>query len=124
MSSRIQKYSRIYQWHKKCKTINDICLLRIDHILQFGDYINKYKLYHGGHIIKIRRTRSYILVDFFGMKLVTINSILTPHEQCKENFRSFRRGFFICLKCTGDKCKLKSGSGLTHKDSIPGCDVS
>ena len=110
------------------QTLNDICLLRLDHTLQFGNYINKAALPWRAHDSNI--TNKELFVSKFGYKesreLKKIDQILIPNEKCKQEFYSYREGLSLCTWCADhygfDWCNPRSGSGLVYKD-LSDCDI-
>ena len=121
---------------------HDICLLRTDHALEFGPYINRAGLPWLACDKAIEEKQ--LLVSGYGVsdtsaspkKLRFTKLKLVKHEDCERVFSnsdipgipsSYNANLDICVY-TFDQVKRKtclgdSGGGLTYKDSITGCQV-
>ena len=123
-------------------SVNDICLLRTDHLLQFGKYINKallpWEAFDQKFEDKELLVSGYGMTGiknkgFYGDKLHSIKLKVLPRNECESLFNNpnfpplfygdnsiCAKGFDEVLRAT---CYYDSGGGLLYEDSITGCSV-
>ena len=119
---------------------HDICLLRTDHLLVFGNYINRaalpWKAYDQEFIEKSLLVSGFGRIGLPGKnpdKLLSIRVKLLTHEECESLFNPpdlpifYDRDFNICAmsadNVTRSPCSGDSGGGLIYEDSVSGCPV-
>ena len=128
------KTKNSYRW-----TTHDICLIRIDHNLTFGEYIGKAglpwdaydesfndkELQISGHGMYIYRDPNFAPSD----KLFTIKQRTLPIEECVEisGAGSMPDQNFCAVNVDDDVYRCPSfgdsGGGMIYKDSITGCPI-
>ena len=126
------KYKRLDHW----QTFHDLCLLRVDHDLQFGTYINRVTLPWTAYDQHIQNKE--FLISGFGATsypfsknhhLFSTRLKLLPSEDCVERFSAdgFLVAFDLCTisahKPTSGTCGGDSGSALVSRDNITDCPV-
>ena len=114
--------------------IHDICLMRMDHLLRFGEYINKAALPWQAYDKQIQGKQ--LIVSGYGhtgigfsYKLLSTNLRLRTHEECESIFNKdlpfYLREFHRCTGSIEGKktstCYGDSGGGLIYQDNITGC---
>ena len=115
--------------------INDICLVRVDHDLQFGPYINRATLPWTAYEQNIMDEE--LIVSGFGQTIYDGSSSivlfstrvkLLQNEECVRRWHGhFNMTTDICAisayKATSNPCYGDSGSGMIYKDNITDCHV-
>ena len=117
---------------------NDICLLRVDHFLQFGSYVSRAALpwdAFGGSIHDkefimsgFGQTSDDIHNDPGSDQLLSSRFKLLPQDECHRKLEdAFDPATQLCTLSTysnkSNPCRGDSGSGLIYFDSITGCPV-
>ena len=119
---------------------HDICLLRTDHLLELGKYVNRAGLpwtaYDQELIVKPLSLSGYGRTGFReeeSDKLRSTKLKLMMHKECESSFNLpgyptfYFRDFAICVKSVDHEvrsaCFGDSGGGLIYKDSISGCPI-
>ena len=115
--------------------INDICLLRVDHEIQFGPFINRVTLpwtaYDTNIMEKVFTVSGFGSTEYDDLvplpdELFSTMFKLVPHEECEKKFGlQYYRGRTLCsspgYKATSSVCPGDSGSGLVYRDNITNC---
>ena len=123
------------------KNFNDICLLRTDHVLEFGKYVNRAVLPWYAYDQKIEGRQ--MLFTGFGKtglyplrvphKLKAAKLKVMTHNKCESLFNielypgHYNRELDICTmtpdEVVRDGCGGDSGGGLVYEDSITLCPI-
>ena len=117
--------------------INDICLIRVDHEIQFGPFIKRVALPWTAYDANIMDKK--FNVSGFGRtgnsdhapypdQLLSTMLKLLPHEECEEKFGPrYERSHNLCssyiYSATSATCPGDSGSGLVYRDNITDCPI-
>ena len=135
------QYSKqvVGQVNKYAQLRNDICLLRTDHLLEFGNYIKKAGL--PWDALDQKFIEKSLLLSGYGSvgqgklssTLRSTRTKLATHEECEslfnrpDDYELYFRDFDICIKMQtedmGSACHGDSGGGLIYEDSLTGCPI-
>ena len=123
-------------------SLNDLCLLRLDHHIEFGPFINRATLPWTAYDNEF--TGKSLLASGYGWdgptrvktkKLISTNMKWASHDVCEARTRPVLPGeppmytpeFSICTTSVDDvkrvACYGDSGGGIIYKDSITQCNV-